>query len=300
MGGLMSDQATPVQGEAGTFVGTTVDWLFLGPTFGLTRWDCAHGCRGLSEEKVQYWHVISFMHAGAFVLHSRGSSALIDSTAVLTYNPQEPYRSEHPFGCCDYGSAVVVAPETLLDVLSHYDPATMERGESMFLSGYAHGLSRAYVRQRLLLQSLRGSEPRDPLAVEAAILRIVGEVAEGCSRLHGRTLRNRVPERARREYVEDAKALLQQRYAENLRLDDLGKALHVSTYHLCRLFKEETGMPVHKYLNKLRLNHALEAIAAGEEDLSGLAQRLGYASHSHFTAAYHKEFGITPTGCRAS
>lgn len=296
----MPERVTPAQGEDGIFAGTTVDWLFQSRGFGLTRWDCSHGCRGMSEEKVQFWHVISFVHDGAFVLHSRGSSALIDSTAVLLYNPDQPYRSEHPFGCCDHGSAIVVGRETLLDVLVHHDPAAAEREDSLFLSSYAHGLSRSYVRQRLLLQSLQKSEPRDSMAVEAAVLRIVGEVAEGCSRANGKVPRNRVPERARRDYVEDAKALLQQRFAEGLRLDDIGRALHVSTYHLCRLFKEETGVPVHKYLNQLRLHHALEAITAGEEDLSALALRLGFASHSHFTVSYRKEFGITPTGCRAS
>jgi AraC family transcriptional regulator len=290
---------TPL-GEDGIFSGTTVDWLFQGRGFGLTRWDCSHGSREISEEKTQFWHVISFVHAGAFVLHSRGKSALIDSTALLFYNPGAPYRSEHPFGCCDHGSAIVVHPSTLLDVLSHYDPAVDERGDSIFLSAYSHGLSRAYILQRLLIRSLREPEPRDPVAVEAAVLRILGEVAEGYARANGMPLRRRVLDRARRDYVEDAKALLQRSFQENLRLDDIGRALHVSTYHLCRLFKEETGVPIHRYLNQLRLRHALELIAAGEEDLSGLALSLGFSSHSHFTTSFKKEFGVTPKGCRAS
>lgn len=285
----------PAPGEAWALPGITIDWLFTSGGFGITRWDCSQGRREISDEKCQRWHVIGFVHSGAFVLHAQGKPALIDSTAVLLYNPGAPYRTEHPFGCCDHGSAITVRRETLLDVLAHHDPTAEERADSMFLSMYAHGLSRAYLRQRLLLRSL---ELRDPMAVEAALFGILEEVAEGCSRLSGRAPR-RVSARARRDYVEDTKVLLQQRFEENLRLDDIGRALHVSTYHLCRLFKTETGVPIHRYLNQLRLRRALESIAAGAEDLCSLALRLGFASHSHFTTAFRKEFGISPREARA-
>jgi AraC family transcriptional regulator len=295
----MIDHMEPAFGEAGTLSGMTIDWLFTAPGFGLTRWDCFQGRREMSEEKRQSWHVISFVHAGAFVLHAQGRSTVIDSTAVLLYNPEAPFRSEHPFGCCDHGSAISVRQETLLDVMAHYDPTAAERPEALFTQPYALGLSRAYLRQRLLVQRLRGTEPQDSMALEAAVLRILGEVAEGCSRLRNRPApRRRDLDRARRDYVEDTKSLLQQRFRESLRLADIGRALHVSTFHLCRVFKEETGVPIHRYLNRLRLRQALEALLAGEEDLSELALSLGFASHSHFTNAFRKELGMTPREVR--
>lgn len=112
------------------------------------------------------------------------------------------------------------------------------------------------------------------------------------------TVRRRNPARARRDYVTDAKALLEQRFRETLRLDDVARALHVSTYHLCRIFKEETGVPIHQYLNRLRLREALESLAAGAADLTDLALSLGFASHSHFSNAFRKEFGISPRDVR--
>lgn len=295
----MIDRAEPALGEAKKFSGTTIDWLFKSPGFGVTRWDCSQGRREMSDEKRELWHVIAFVHSGAFVLHTRGRSALIDSTAVLLYNPGAPYRSEHPFGCGDHGSAIAVRREALLDVMASHDPTAEERPDAVFLSMYAHGLSRAYLLQRLLVQCLRAKEPREPMALEAAVLGILGEVAAGCARMKGRPVpRRRDPDRARRDYVEDAKALLQRRFRERLRLDDLGRALHVSTYHLCRIFKEETGVPIHQYLNRLRLRHALERILAGEDDLSELALGLGFASHSHLTNSFRKELGISPREAR--
>ena len=112
------------------------------------------------------------------------------------------------------------------------------------------------------------------------------------------TARRRDPARARRDYVTDAKALLEQRFRETLRLDDVAHALHVSTFHLCRIFKEETGVPIHRYLNRLRLREALGSLAAGADDLTDLALSLGFASHSHFSNAFRKEFGISPRDVR--
>lgn len=110
--------------------------------------------------------------------------------------------------------------------------------------------------------------------------------------------RRRDPSRARRRYVEDAKTLLQQRFRERLRLDDVARALHVSTFHLCRLFKEETGMPIHRYLNQLRLRYALRELVQGETELAELARAVGFSCQSHFTTAFRKEFGVSPGEAR--
>ncbi len=279
--------------------GMSIDWLFRSPAFGVTRWDCAAtGQRSLSAERAHEWHVVSFVHSGAFVLHSAGRSELIDPTAVLLYNPQAPYRSSHPFGCCDHGSAIVVRREALLDVMRRQDPASEERRGALFTTSHVRGLSRVWMRQRLLVERLRGSAPLDPLAFEAAVLELLGEIVTEHSRLRGLPPPPAESTRARRRYVEDAKALLQERFREKLHLDDVARALYVSTFHLCRLFKEETGLPIHHYLTRLRLREAVEPVLGGKADLGGLALDLGFSSHSHFTAAFRREFGISPREVR--
>ena len=100
--------------------------------------------------------------------------------------------------------------------------------------------------------------------------------------------------RARRDYAREALLLLQQRFRERLRVEDVARALYVSTYHLCRLFKEETGVSMHRYLNHLRLQYALTELARGEAGLSELALEIGFSCQSHFTKAFRKEFGVPP------
>ncbi|HET9209175.1 MAG TPA: AraC family transcriptional regulator [Thermoanaerobaculia bacterium] len=283
----MSDFSESTAGER--LPGINTSWLFKSPRLGITLWDCSAGRRELSEERHQAWHVVSFVHSGAFVLHARSRPAVIDATSVLFHNPGEPFRSEHPFGCHDHGSSIVILRELLLDLLGP---------DARFPKILLHGLFGAHLLQRLLVRSLREGKPREAMAVEEAVLKVLREVLKGDAQDRASSTSPRERSRARRSYAEDAKALLQQRFRERLQLDDIARSLYVSPYHLCRLFREETGVPIHSYLNRLRLREALEPIAEGEADLSRLAAGLGFSSHSHFTAAFRKEFGMSPRGVK--
>jgi AraC family transcriptional regulator len=273
-----------IDANRGEIPDTNIQWLFKNPRLGITLWDCAHGTRELSTESRQPWHVVSFVHSGAFVFHARGRSAVIDATSVLLQNPGEPFQSELPFGRHAHGSAIVVQRELLLDLLGR---------DGRFPQTHVHGLVRAQLLQRLLVRSLRDGKPREAMVVEEAALKVLREVLKGDAQASA-TVPRQPSRRARRSYAEDAKALLQQRFRERLQLDDIARSLYVSPYHLCRLFREETGVPIHIYLNRLRLREALEPIAEGRTDLSALAAGLGFSSHSHFTAAFRKELGLSP------
>jgi AraC-like DNA-binding protein len=66
------------------------------------------------------------------------------------------------------------------------------------------------------------------------------------------------------------------------------------------LVRKEVGIPIHQYLNRLRLGASLDCLADGAESLTQLALDLGYSSHSHFTHAFQQEFRISPSQFRCS
>jgi AraC family transcriptional regulator len=292
-------QDLTLDGAALKYAGHPVGWLYRGHGLGVIRWDCAGRRRELSDETQQPLHVVSFVHSGAFVLHAECRTAVIDATSVLLYNPGDSYRTEHPFGCRDRGSAIAVSYELLSEIMAVHDPAARERPRALFRRTFAHGFSRAYLLQRRLIRSLQRQAQPEPLAVEAAALEVLGEVAAGCSRLKGPPCTPlHDSSRVRRDYVQDAIAVLQRRFRESLALADIARSLYVSIFHLCRLFKEETGVPIHRYLNRLRLREALERISSGETGLTELALSVGFSCHSHFTRAFCLEFGVTPSAVR--
>jgi AraC-like DNA-binding protein len=91
---------------------------------------------------------------------------------------------------------------------------------------------------------------------------------------------------------------LTRRLGEKLDLGDLASSVHVSPFHLSRVFRLQTGFSLSSYHRRLRLRTALQRILDGEDDLTRLAVELGFSHHSHFTSAFSKEFGIPPSANR--
>ena len=101
----------------------------------------------------------------------------------------------------------------------------------------------------------------------------------------------------REALAHDACELLGRRFTEPMTLAEIAAAIGTSPFHLCRSFRRATGTTLHEYRNQLRLRSALDRLEAAD-DLSQLALELGYSSHSHFTAAFRRSFGFTPSMAR--
>jgi AraC-like DNA-binding protein len=107
--------------------------------------------------------------------------------------------------------------------------------------------------------------------------------------------------RARTELVESAKAMIAARVGNRLPLDEIAGELHVSPYHLARVFRAETGYSVHGYLTNLRVREGLIRRADGlGSDIAALGADLGFSSHSHFTAAFRDAMGVVPSAVEPS
>jgi AraC-like DNA-binding protein len=98
--------------------------------------------------------------------------------------------------------------------------------------------------------------------------------------------------------VHQVQELLAVHYHEQVRLTQLANEVSSSPFQLCRIFRRQTGFTIHQYLNQLRLRAALESVAQGADDLTGLALDLGFANHSHFTQAFRQAFQTTPSRLR--
>jgi AraC-like DNA-binding protein len=102
----------------------------------------------------------------------------------------------------------------------------------------------------------------------------------------------------RRAFVDRARRELASAPGAPHRLPNLANALGMSTFHFARTFRAETGLSVHQYLLRLRMACALRRLSCRDTELSRLALDLGFSSHSHFTATFHREFGVNPAHVR--
>ncbi len=94
--------------------------------------------------------------------------------------------------------------------------------------------------------------------------------------------------------ADDAVELLTATVTEQLTLADLGARLAVSPFHLARVFRAHTGFTLHGFRTQLRLRLAFDRLPECRGELTRLALELGFASHSHFTDAFRRGFGVPP------
>ena len=106
------------------------------------------------------------------------------------------------------------------------------------------------------------------------------------------------PSPSHQELAEETRRILGQVYRRRVQLTELAASVGVNPYHLCRVFREQVGVSVYRYMMLLRVRNAMEALLGGEQDLTGLALDLGFSSHSHFTFTFRREVGVPPSKFR--
>jgi len=100
--------------------------------------------------------------------------------------------------------------------------------------------------------------------------------------------------RLNRERVERVIAILRENLAEPPTLDEIGRRVGCSHFHLSRIFSQEMGRGIFQYLRALRLERAAELLREGEMNVTQAALEVGYSSLSHFSTAFHDAFGCCP------
>lgn len=77
-------------------------------------------------------------------------------------------------------------------------------------------------------------------------------------------------------------------------LSDVAAASGISRFHLSRIFKKQLGVSPIAYLERVRIERAMDLIQRDEMSLAEVAQTVGFADQSHFTRRFKHYVGQTP------
>jgi AraC-like DNA-binding protein len=114
-----------------------------------------------------------------------------------------------------------------------------------------------------------------------------------CRSLGTRTSHEPRATHGRRRLVDRVKVLLASDLSRRWTLADIAAQIRGSPVYLTQVFRQVEGLPLYRYHLRLRLARALGLIPR-YDDLSALANDLGFSSHSHFTAAFTQTYGRSP------
>jgi len=198
--------------------------------------------------------------------HHRG---VFDAVRPLWLMPDMPYRIRQP----------CTGQRSVLAVFSEVPPQTADRLTTSSLLALAH------------LGAVIESGKADTLQVEETLLAAVQPpTSETSPSRH---------QRARRAVLL-AQEFIASHPSGSHSLSDVAAACHVSPFHLARLFRSSTGLSLHAYRTRLRMALALDLLRQPHSSLSEIALDLGYSSHSHFSAVFHRHFACAPSEVRTN
>lgn len=95
--------------------------------------------------------------------------------------------------------------------------------------------------------------------------------------------------------IERIKRYIQNHIGEDLGIDEIARAHKMHPSYMSRIFRQQTGMTVLKYITKVRMERACELLRQGKYSVSEISCMLGYNVSYYFSVVFKKYTGYTPT-----
>ena len=147
-----------------------------------------------------------------------------------------------------------------------------------------------------LADEIQNDFPNGRLYAEALSLAVIGWLASNHGERSPVAVRGHQLSVAQRQRVE---AYIEAEIAGNLSLEALALEAALSPFHFARLFKKTFGEPPHRYVMRRRLERAAAMLKASpERSIVDTAIECGFASQAHFSDAFRRWKGSSPSRWR--
>ena len=88
---------------------------------------------------------------------------------------------------------------------------------------------------------------------------------------------------------------IREKYDSDFALDDVAREVGLSKYYLARVFKEQTGKTLWRYLRDYKIEKAKELLRGKKHSVTEVCFLCGFHNHSYFTRCFLQEVGCTPS-----
>ncbi len=91
--------------------------------------------------------------------------------------------------------------------------------------------------------------------------------------------------------IGQARAFIHEHQAEGLSLGQVARAARVSRFHLCKLFRQVTGLAFTDYVSRLRIERAKTLLLDPNQRVGTVAAEVGFGSVTHFNRVFRRVLG---------
>lgn len=95
-----------------------------------------------------------------------------------------------------------------------------------------------------------------------------------------------------------ARDFIEENHMEEMSLDEVAKAVNMSAFYFCKMFKKSTGMTFTDYLARVRVEKVKNLLLNPHKRISEAAFEAGFQSLSQFNRVFRKIAGEAPTAYR--
>lgn len=98
--------------------------------------------------------------------------------------------------------------------------------------------------------------------------------------------------------ISKARVYIADKHAEDLSLEEVARAVNMSAFYFCKMFKKATGMTFTDYLARVRVEKVKNLLLNPHKRISEAAFEAGFQSLSQFNRVFRKIAGEAPTAYR--
>lgn len=99
--------------------------------------------------------------------------------------------------------------------------------------------------------------------------------------------------------IKKAKEYIREHQAEKISLGNVARAVNMSAFYFCKMFKKATGINFTDYLTRVRIERAQNLLLNPNLRISEIGFEVGFQSLTHFNRVFKKIAGQSPTDYRA-
>lgn len=92
--------------------------------------------------------------------------------------------------------------------------------------------------------------------------------------------------------------ILEEHYSEDLSIEQIARRVAHSASHISRVFADESGETIVKYLTRVRMEKAADLLRNTSVRVSEISAMVGYATPTYFGQVFRKTYGMTPNAYR--